>query len=166
MSSDSNRSAHLSTPALDHQRSDKTVTTIYFLHCGIDNILQTSLWTQYLRWLLCTFLKCILMISMISLQQIVIMLYCFLGFSPVVRQNPKYQVLIAGSHHAVPHVQWQSHHRSPCPATAVSSHCSLPLESANATMCGARCLKCLGILTKSFKEQKECYISKSLSSWL
>lgn len=99
-------------------------------------------------------------------QQKVTMLYCFLGFSPVVRQNPKCQVLSAGSHHAVPHAQWQSHHRSPCPATAVSSHCSLPLESANASMCGARCLKWLGILNKSFKEQKECYRSESLSSWL
>lgn len=106
------------------------------------------------------------MISMISLQQKVTLLYCFLGFSPVVRQILKCQVLNAGSHHAVLHVQWQSHHRSPCPATAVSSHCSLPLESANASTCGARCLKWLGILSKSFKEQKECYRSESLSSWL
>lgn len=42
----------------------------------------------------------------------------------MVRQNPKSQVL-----KGVPHVQWPSHHRSPYPATAVISHCSLLLES-------------------------------------
>lgn len=88
MSSDENRSVQLSIPAHDHQRFVKTVTTIYFLHCSIDNIPQKSLWIQYLSWLYSTILRHFFMTSMISLQQKVIMLYYFLEFSPVVRQNP------------------------------------------------------------------------------